>query len=779
MINQTRKKRIQYLSGITLSLMMSTAVYAADEATNYTVASQPLGQALAILSEQADVTVFAPSELTSNKNSVAISDINSLNNALELMLKDTELEATKSSSGTIIIKQRSVQDNSTKLESTETKETTNALNAVTDVVVVVGQTSNIDITKEDLDRLQANDLADIFRDIPSVSVGGSLGIAQKIYVRGVEDTLLNVTVDGAPQTSTLFHHIGRVNIDPELLKQVEVQAGAGEATSGFGAIGGAIRFKTKNAEDLLKGNNQIGGTAKAAYFSNDGYKLSGTLYGRLSENWNILGSYVHVDRDNMEDGNNDKILGSAAEQSLAFFKLNGNLSENQELSLSYEQRDEKGEFSQRPNWRTIDGAPLFSVDAKRQTIVGNYMFSTNNLINIEATGYFTKSKFTQDRNDRWGEYEAIIETMGFDIRNTSIINKHNIQYGVEYRSDKVTSKYLADSSVWGLWAWDPSVGKAEEKGRVFGLYLQDHFEVTEDLTLSAGARYDDYNMEQITYDDKTSSNGLSVNAGLLYDITPALSVTVGYAQAIRGKEIGDAFTLEKQPGRLSLDPSLKAEKADNKEIGLTYNDGTIFASATYYDSRIKNVILDQLGRGAFPQDSVYYENTGTFQSDGFEFRFGFTADQWRFDTFYTTYNADFNGNPVEGYEHNGLANASGDKIVANLAFMPTGDLELGWRTTHVANLNDIEVLHRAVDIGWIDRTYTVDKPGYTTHDFYIQWFPQQIDGLRVNLAVNNIFNKLYRNHSSVADYKLVPDWEGVVGLYDTGRDIRASVSFEF
>ncbi|MBL4601182.1 MAG: hypothetical protein JKY84_00405 [Emcibacteraceae bacterium] len=45
--------------------------------------------------------------------------------------------------------------------------------------------------------------------------------------------------------------------------------------------------------------------------------------------------------------------------------------------------------------------------------------------------------------------------------------------------------------------------------------------------------------------------------------------------------------------------------------------------------------------------------------------------------------------------------------------------------------------------------------------------------------MNNIFNKLYRNHSSVADYKLVPDWGGVVGLYDTGRDIRVSTSFEF
>ena len=60
---------------------------------------------------------------------------------------------------------------------------------------------------------------------------------------------------------------------------LDVQAGAGEATSGAGAIGGAIRFKTKNADDLLTENKgKLDNTIKnidktAANFS----KLSDTL----------------------------------------------------------------------------------------------------------------------------------------------------------------------------------------------------------------------------------------------------------------------------------------------------------------------------------------------------------------------------------------------------------------------------------------------------------------------------------------------------------------------
>lgn len=67
-----------------------------------------------------------------------------------------------------------------------------------EALIVVGRLTDTLVDREQLDRVQANDLSDIFRSTPSVAVGGSLGIAQKIYVRGLEDSQLNVTIDGAP-----------------------------------------------------------------------------------------------------------------------------------------------------------------------------------------------------------------------------------------------------------------------------------------------------------------------------------------------------------------------------------------------------------------------------------------------------------------------------------------------------------------------------------------------------------------------------------------------------
>lgn len=646
-------------------------------------------------------------------------------------------------------------------------------NKVIESIAVVGQTTNTEITPDELEKYQANDLADIFRFVPSVSVGGSLGIAQKVYIRGLEDTLFNVTVDGAPQTGTLFHHIGRVAIDPELLKEVEVQAGAGEATSGAGAIGGAIRFKTKGVDDLLSSDEQFGGTIKAGYFSNDGYKTSGTFYGRLSDSWGVLGSYIYIDRDNMEDGDGNELYGTSAEQSLGYVKVNGELTDNQTLSLSYEKRNEEGEFGARPNWPTLEGDTLFPMEGKRETFVLNHLFSANDLINLETSLFHTQSSVEQNRFDRWGLYGAEMKTYGFDIRNISLLGDHTLTYGIEYRKDKVSSEYLADARVWQKWAWDPNIGKFQEEGEVKGVYLQDHWQINNELLLSFGVRYDQYDVEQVTYDNQTDSDGVSPNIGLNYDFHPNWRLTLGYAQAMRGKEVGDAFTLAQAPDWVSIDPDLDAEKVDNTEIGLNYHDEHWQVTASVYQSDIDDVIYDQLGRG------VYFENIGQLETKGFELKAVYWYEDWRVQASYSNNDAELNGNTVEGYEHIGLANARGDTLGLNVNYALSDNLEMGWNFSYVSDLNDIEVLQRGVEIGWIEQTQTIDKPGYQVHDIYVQWVPLNSESLTVNLAVQNLFNEQYRDHSSVGDYNKIKGWEGVAGLYEAGRDIRVSMTYQF
>jgi hypothetical protein len=103
-------------------------------------------------------------------------------------------------------------------------------------VTVESEPGNFLIEAPEIAFVHAEDKSGLLSHESMVAVGGGPSVAQKIYVRGFEDTLLNVTVDGAQQAGELYHHQGRVQIEPEFLKSIELEAGAGPATSGPGML---------------------------------------------------------------------------------------------------------------------------------------------------------------------------------------------------------------------------------------------------------------------------------------------------------------------------------------------------------------------------------------------------------------------------------------------------------------------------------------------------------------------------------------------------------------
>ena len=651
-----------------------------------------------------------------------------------------------------------------------------------EAIVVVGKLTDSAIDREDIEITQANDLGDLFRRTPSVSVGGAIGIAEKIYVRGLEDAQLNISIDGAQVQGTLFHHVGRVSIEPELLERVDVQTGAGEATSGFGAIGGAIRFRTRDAVDLLEPGRDFGGIARAGWFSNDGYKVSGTAYGRIAGDIGIIASYVHQDRDNYDDGDGNEVPGSGAEQNVAFVKIGGDVGMGHGFSLSYEQRDEKGEFGARPNWPVIEGDPLFPAEAQRRTAIGNYRYDGGGPIGVELTGYWSKAEFELDRYDRWGLYGAEIENWGGDLRLNAQVDRHDITGGVEYRNDHVTSAYLGDPSMWQPWAWDPAIGSFTEEGELFGLYLQDRWRVIDPLVISLGARYDNYSLDLVTYGGEADSDGVSFNIGADLEIVPGLTTNVGYAEAFRGKEIGDAFTLEHNANWAILQPGLRPEKVGNFETGLAYDRDGLFASIAYFRMEIEDVVLDQLYRDSTatpPQNNTYYENVGKFRTEGFELRGGYRTGPFGISAFYNHYDPELNGVAVNGYEHLALGNTLGDQWNVSATFDPTPSLGFEASVTRFEDVENLEVLFRDRDLGFVPTTEFIDKPGYTTVDLFTRWQPLGTRSVELFAAVYNLFDETYIAHASVGDYTAIPDYGIVSGVNEPGRNIRLGASLRF
>lgn len=619
-------------------------------------------------------------------------------------------------------------------------------------LVVIGQaTGGLDnlISQAELERSQASDLSEIFRNDPTVSVGGPVSMGQKIYVRDIGEDMLNISVDGAEQASGVFHHAGRVAVEPELLKQVEIEAGAGSATAGPGALGGSIRFTTKDPDDLLAEDQRIGALLKTTYSSNGGYfKKSAAIYAR-SENNMVSGliNFVDAQQGNSDDGEGNELVGTESENQLGYAKLVINFNEEQTLSLSHENVQEDGDIPYKPeqfiNFRNVTEP----TEGDRSTTIVNYHYqpTDNELIDLSFNLYRTHNK--QAREYRGTSYDGGIQTQGGTIENKSLVGNHKLIYGINYRSDKSS---FTQSNV-------------SETGKVWGAYIQDVIEVNEKLTVTAGLRFDHYQLNDVN-DLSISDSGFSPNISANYDISDSLSISAGYAQALRGAEVNDAFILDSY----SNDPNLIAEKSTNTELGLNFDQDSYSISAGMYQTVIKNQIS-----GEFPWSKFKINSDQDLTAKGVFVRAQYQSDKLQLGASIKTSSTKAAGDIVTRYAYSSVAVSTGDTLQLNANYKINNKLNIGWNMEHVNAISDINLEYAGTKLN-------IDKPAYTVHDIYAQWQPTGKENLKVNLSVNNLFNEQYISHSSVEDFSVNGGgYATISGAAEAGRDVRITLAYQF
>lgn len=612
-------------------------------------------------------------------------------------------------------------------------------------MVVVGQPSDSLLNAVDLERRQANDLDDLFTGISSVRVGGSVPAAQKIYVRNLGEDTLNIMIDGATQSGVTYHHTGRITLEPELLKQVEVSVGAGEATNGPGALGGSIRFETKDPDDLLHGE-RFGALVKTGYFSNThGTKNSISLYGQLTDGLSAMVSYVGADSGNIEDANGDDLPGTESKQDLGFAKIVADLGYGHRLRFSHEQLDEEGYKLNRPEWAASPGNPLRFLEFTRETNRVNYTWDApdNDWIDLDLNVYRTEFDIYREFDD----YTSLVDSWGATLSNTSRLGNHTLTYGVDYRDDEVTAGEKSDPD------------EFEETSDVLGFFVQDHYQLTDDLLLSFGTRYDQFEANDKA-GNRFTDEGFSPNANFAYTVLPGLTLSGGYSVALRGVETNDGFKLF----GTTNDPDLKAEKAKNLEFGLDYELGRFVFSVGRHDV----VIEDAIGN-AVPW-SRHYQNLGDLESDGYTLGIAYQGDKLLAKVNYLHTKAELEGEELTRYAYGYLGTSTGDTLAFDLNYQLLPSVSVGWFGQLVEGLDNIYV--EAAEA-------SIDKPGYGVHDLYAQWLPEAVEGLTLTLTVKNVFDKDYLDHGSIEDFTHLPDYDGVTGARSAGRDIRISAAYQF
>ncbi|UZE97065.1 TonB-dependent receptor domain-containing protein [Alkalimarinus alittae] len=631
----------------------------------------------------------------------------------------------------------------------------------TDMIVIKGQaTGGIDnlITSEDLEKTTASSLGEIFQLDPQVNAGGAVGLGQKLYLRNIGENELNISVDGAEQAGAAFHHAGRIAIDPELLKQVEIEAGAGSAAAGFGALGGSIRFVTKDPGDLLNAGEQAGGLVKGTYYSNgEGYRVSTTVFARdESDTVSVLASVIGSDSDYLEDGNGDDILGTNSENLNGYVKLVANLTEEQKLSVSYERLKEEGDLPFRPEWIVTPGTSYETpTEVTRDTAILNYEFDSvsNDFVDVMFNVYNTNNEQQRTSTGRFSNIDVeTVESYGLTLQNTSLVASHELIYGINYRDDESSYAGLLDGTYNG-----------KETGEVRGIYLQDVITLTNELTLSAGARYDEYEVDEEAAAKNLEDSAVSPNISANYDITSDFSISAGYAQAFRGPTVRDGSLVYGANGNVR-DPDLKGETSKNYELGFDYGYQNFGLSGGVYSLTIEDAVLTK----------GYTNADDDIETTGFYIKADYAWNNLTAALSFISADTEIDSQDAFRYITGSTATSMGNKVVTDISYDINNDLLVGWVAEFVQGI-DI-----SVNDAWNDPSYPISdfsKAGYGVHDIYARWLPTSSEDITLTLTVKNIFDKQYLDHASSEDLSGSPGYESIAGQPEPGRDIRLTAAW--
>lgn len=392
----------------------------------------------------------------------------------------------------------------------------------------------VNISQKELDRQNAQTIKDVFANEPSVQVGGPTAIAQKVYVQGIENTKLNVQVDGTRQVDSSYHHIGTAIIDPGMLKAVGVESGIAPADAGPNALGGSMTYETKDARDILETDENFGGWAKVQFNSNtQGFTEWLTLAGQHS-GFEALAYIQNSNQGNYDDGAGNEVEGTAdgSQNGLGKIAFTGNDGARIEAFASH--LEDEGVRPARPNFGSLtSGADPQWISYKDTSMGISYVDEQpTDMLAPELSLNYSKTHLDIPALNGNTHLESEIETLNGKVANTFDVGMGKITSGLDFYHDEAIGGGDTARAT-------GQAGRFTETSTNIGLFTQARLTMTDRWRVSFGGRGDQQWFEGIDGSD-FSESGLSGNANTEYDLTDDIMVYGGMGSSFGGLPLGES-----------------------------------------------------------------------------------------------------------------------------------------------------------------------------------------------------------------------------------------------
>lgn len=599
---------------------------------------------------------------------------------------------------------------------------------------------NLTIDQEDLDARAPSTTKDVFAGESAITAGGGAAIAQKVFVNGIEESLLSVTIDGARQNKSAFHHTGNVLLDPALLKAVKVSKSLAPADAGPGALAGAIAYETKDASDLLEEGDNFGGTFTLGTSNNGVDAQTGlSLFGR-SSGFEYLLSATRRSGGDYEDGDGNEVLGTGADLTdyvgkLAYESQTGHrfefaASQTEDSGARAAQPGPGGLFFIRPDFGGVEGTTNVLAEGLSQRT--SYTFTYTN---TQAQGLWDPT-FQLSSNEQ--EIDAVgvsgvNKSLSGTVKNDFTVFGGVVTAGVDFFDESAESL-------------GPLVGPGKEELRNFGVFAQARQDLNDILSVSYGARFDS---QSFTGADGTdlSDSGLSANGAIDVILSDTWTLNAGVASTWGGFELGEAALVNPDTWNYT---GFSASRSNSGRIGLRFDNGAWKASGALFYTDISDVaaVLPSDGARGETSDLV---SKGIDASVEYGWDAGFVRVNW------TYADVELNNETIGTTDYY-LGRPVGHIIA----------VEGGWQ------INDEWRVGGTAEVALENNDAATPLPSYEVVNLYGTYTPRAAENLEIRLGVNNLFDKTYASRSSDGI-----DSSRVIPLNEPGRTLSLTARLKF
>ncbi|CAE6920315.1 Involved in the active translocation of vitamin B12 (cyanocobalamin) across the outer membrane to the periplasmic space. It derives its energy for transport by interacting with the trans-periplasmic membrane protein TonB [Vibrio sp. B1FLJ16] len=432
---------------------------------------------------------------------------------------------------------------------------------------VLAQT--VTVTKEDIERLQADSLFDVFRTLPSIEVAqyGGRGQTASIFVRGGSSSQVLVLIDGVRVPRASMGGVDFSQFPVNSIERVDYIRGARASIYGSEAISGVINIITRASMDSDSGKVSVGygsdnhtkGTLVVSTPVGEDKHIKGVLGYEKTDGYNVKPQSGLNDGDEHGFESYNAKLGYQQSFSDNISGYIGLTAYNNEFD--YDSSSVWTGYEKKTGQVEYRGADL-SLEYSKNEYASELQLAYGQQDNYDHNAEQSKSA---------GDHITIEQFNAIWLNSYRVNDGLSLGGGLDYRTEKLAKGYLAPST------WSPAQEyNPEENPRAnFGIsaIAQYAFDV---WTVEASVRNDENNQ---------FGNNTTWQTAAGWKVYQDYELTLSHGTAFRAPSFVDLY----YPGYEM--PNLKPEESENTEVSLSGVLSIADWTVTGYYNQIENMLI--------------------------------------------------------------------------------------------------------------------------------------------------------------------------------------------